>query len=42
MIKKELYAAPETEVLELVFKQAVLLGSPTGSGESKDPWDTED
>ena len=31
MIKKELYAAPETEVLELAFEQAILDGSPTGS-----------
>lgn len=27
MIKKELYAAPETEVLKLAFEQAILDGS---------------
>ena len=27
MIKKELYAAPETEVLEIALEQAVLGGS---------------
>ena len=29
MRKKELYAAPETEVLELAFEQAILDGSTT-------------
>ena len=29
MRKKELYAAPETEVLELAFEQAILDGSST-------------
>ena len=34
MRKKELYAAPETEVLELAFEQAILDGSEVGGGTS--------
>lgn len=33
-----MYEAPATEVLELVFEQAVLLGS----GETRDAWDNDD
>ena len=45
MIKKELYAAPQTEVLELAVKQAILNVSdpktdePTSTGEDFDSWD---
>jgi len=31
MIKKELYAAPETEVLEIALENAILEASTTGS-----------
>ena len=36
MIKKELYAVPETEVLELAFEQAILDGSPEIPGGIQD------
>ena len=38
MIKKELYAAPETEVLELAFEQAILDGSAEGLTEEPGAW----
>ena len=42
MIKKELYAAPATEVLELRLEGTVLVGSETvtnSRGEDLDGWD---
>lgn len=35
-MKKLLYAAPETEVLEFTFEQAVLTGSGSTEGFSED------
>lgn len=39
MNKKQLYTAPETEVLELAFEQAILDSSSTPS--TGDTWDFE-
>lgn len=39
MMKKELYAAPTTEVLELQPESALLIG---GSAETRGTWDEED
>ena len=39
MMKKEMYAAPETEVLELHIENAVLVNSPAdGNGEDLSGW----
>ena len=39
MNKKQLYAAPATEVLILSLESGVLIG---GSGETRDPWDEDE
>lgn len=39
MNKKQLYAAPATEVLELRLESALLVG---GSGETRDTWDEDE
>ena len=38
MIKKQMYEAPATEVLELKL-EGVIASSPFGSGETRDAWD---